>query len=68
MHFSCSSLSWGGFFSRGFSSFSFSSPTQYKLDFSGLAGRAASGGARDEDGSSGLQEGKGTTSSTEASM
>ncbi|KAL1404642.1 hypothetical protein pipiens_005288 [Culex pipiens pipiens] len=40
----------------------------YKLDFSGLAGRAASGGARDEDGSSGLQEGKGTTSSTEASI
>ncbi|EDS44377.1 actin binding protein [Culex quinquefasciatus] len=46
----------------------FECASKYKLDFSGLAGRAASGGARDEDGSSGLQEGKGTTSSTEASM
>lgn len=41
---------------------------EYKLDFSGLAGRAASGGARDEDGSSGLADSKGTSGSTEASM
>ncbi|XP_055532435.1 alpha-catulin isoform X7 [Wyeomyia smithii] len=46
-----------------------SSSSKYKLDFSGLAGRAASGGARDEDGSSGLQgDSKGSTTSTEASM
>ncbi|XP_062698468.1 alpha-catulin isoform X1 [Aedes albopictus] len=46
-----------------------STNSKYKLDFSGLAGRAASGGARDEDGSSGLQgDSKGSTTSTEASM
>ncbi|XP_058464580.1 alpha-catulin isoform X4 [Malaya genurostris] len=48
---------------------SFDCANKYKLDFSGLAGRAASGGARDEDGSSGLQgDSKGSTTSTEASM
>ncbi|XP_055592489.1 alpha-catulin isoform X7 [Uranotaenia lowii] len=42
---------------------------KYKLDFSGLAGRAASGGARDEDGGSGLAgESKGSSTGTEASM
>ncbi|XP_021709122.1 alpha-catulin isoform X3 [Aedes aegypti] len=47
----------------------FDCANKYKLDFSGLAGRAASGGARDEDGSSGLQgDSKGSTTSTEASM
>uniref|UniRef100_A0A182FW13 Uncharacterized protein n=1 Tax=Anopheles albimanus TaxID=7167 RepID=A0A182FW13_ANOAL len=41
----------------------------YKLDFSGLAGRAAAGGSRDDDGASGLQgDSKGSTTSTEASM
>uniref|UniRef100_A0A8W7P0D1 Alpha-catulin n=1 Tax=Anopheles coluzzii TaxID=1518534 RepID=A0A8W7P0D1_ANOCL len=42
---------------------------RYKLDFSGLAGRAAAGGSRDDDGASGLQgDSKGSTTSTEASM
>ena len=50
--------------------FYFSIPfsVQYKLDFSGLANRAASGSSRDEDGVSGLQEGKGTSTGTEGSM
>ncbi|XP_049295680.1 alpha-catulin isoform X2 [Anopheles funestus] len=46
-----------------------SAKDKYKLDFSGLAGRAAAGGSRDDDGASGLQgDSKGSTTSTEASM
>ncbi|KFB46480.1 actin binding protein [Anopheles sinensis] len=39
------------------------------LERNGLAGRAAAGGARDDDGASGMQgDSKGSTTSTEASM
>lgn len=47
----------------------FISNFQYKLDFSGLSGRATSGGLRDDEGGSGAAgDSKGSSTSTEASM